>query len=278
MNNHLIKPDDRHVEIMRITPASAKWNYLSFTVVKLKAGERYEIDTFGNEVALVPLKGVAMGRVDGINYNLSRKNMWEAMPNVLYAPPRKVVRVSAESAFEFAYGGAPAVGRYPVRLFKPSEQEVVIRGDGMAKRQVNFTLQHPLPAERLILFEVYVSGGMYSGWPPHCHDGFAGSPYLEETYYYRIDPQEDGYALHRNYRIDNDFDEVFTVRDGECVLVTEGFHPVAVPPGNRVYFLNYLAGELQDEDRAKPPYDDPAWADMKNNYMRNEMTYPIVKP
>ena len=146
----------------------------------------------------------------------------------------------------------------------------------MATRQVNFTLQHPLPAERLILFEVYVSGGMYSGWPPHCHDGFAGSPYLEETYYYKIDPPEHGYAIHRNYRIDNDFDEVFVCKDGDCVLVTEGFHPVAVPPGSRVYFLNYLAGELLDADRAKPPYDDPAWGPMKDDFTRNSFEYPIV--
>jgi len=31
------------------------------------------------------------------------------------------------------------------------------------------------------------------------------SPYLEETYYYRITPR--WFALHRNYRCDTDFDE-----------------------------------------------------------------------
>ena len=31
-------------------------------------------------------------------------------------------------------------------------------------------------------------GGSWSGYPPHCHDGKFGSPYLEETYYYRISP------------------------------------------------------------------------------------------
>jgi 5-deoxy-glucuronate isomerase len=46
-------------------------------------------------------------------------------------------------------------------------------------------------------------------------------------------------------------------RTGECVLVTQGFHSVAVPPGSQVYFLNYLVGELLDDDRGIPPYDDP---------------------
>ena len=31
-----------------------------------------------------------------------------------------------------------------------------VRGGGVAVRQVNHILAHPLPAERLILFEVYV--------------------------------------------------------------------------------------------------------------------------
>lgn len=275
-NGHLIRPEPTQKELMKITPKSAQWEYLSFVVVALTAGDTYEIATEGNEVAIVPLMGAGTGAVAGETYTLDRTSYWEQLPHVLYVPPKQTVIMTATSDFEFAYGGAPAEGKYPVRLFTPDEQKVVVRGGGMATRQVNFTLQHPMPAERLILFEVYVSGGMYSGWPPHCHDGFAGSPYLEETYYYRIDPKEHGYCIHRNYRIDNDFDEVFSVRNGDCVLVTEGFHPVAVPPGNRVYFLNYLAGELLDEDRAKPPYDDPAWTEMKDDWERNSMTYPIV--
>ena len=55
----------------------------------------------------------------------------------------------------------------------------------------------PLPAERLILYEVYVPRGKWSGWPPHCHDGWEGSPYLEETYYFRFDPPN-GWCMHRN--------------------------------------------------------------------------------
>ena len=83
--------------------------------------------------------------------------------------------------------------------------------------------------------------------------GFAGSAHLDETYYYRIQPEKSGYCIHRNYRVDNDFDELFTVRDGDLVLVTEGFHPVAVPPGSQVYFLNYLAGELIDDAAKNSP-------------------------
>ena len=37
------------------------------------------------------------------------------------------------------------------------------RDGGAARRQVNHVLAAPLPAERLILFEVYVPGGAWFG-------------------------------------------------------------------------------------------------------------------
>lgn len=278
MNEHLIKTDPNATVQMAITPQSAGWRYLSYSVVTLGAGESCTVDTDGVETALVPLSGAGRVTVDDAAFELSRSGVFDAMPHVLYVPPGPAVTVVGSADFTFAYGSAPAEGRYPVRLFAPREMKAEVRGGGMATRQVNHILAHPLPAERLILFEVYVSGGMYSGWPPHCHDGFAGSPYLEETYYYRVEPREHGYCIHRNYRTDNDFDELFTVRDGDCVLVTQGFHPVAVPPGSRVYFLNFLAGELEDEARGTPPYDDPAWAFMKDDYTANAMALPVVQP
>ena len=100
-----------------------------------------------------------------------------------------------------------------------------------------------MPAERLILYEVYVPGGAWSGYPPHCHDGYGGSAHLDETYYFRTDPSN-GVALHRNYRRDNDFEEIFAVRDTDLVLVTQGFHSTSAAPGSNLYFLNYLAGRV----------------------------------
>ena len=271
---HLIKPNTDSDVVIDVSPVSAGWRYLSFKVVSLAAGQRYSQHSGANEVALVPLEGKGEVAVSGERFNLSRTGYFEQLPHVLYAPPGKELSVETSTAFEFAIGGAPAEGKYPTRLFVPEEMKQEVRGGGAARRQVNHVLAHPLPAERLILFEVYVPGGMYSGWPPHCHDGYAGSPYLEEVYYYRVKPEE-GFAIHRNYRLDSDFDELFTVRDGEAVLVTQGFHPVAVPPGSNVYFLNYLAGDLFDDERRTPPYDDPNWSWMKEDWEGERMSLPL---
>lgn len=272
---HFIKSNyDSHL-VIDVTPESAGWDYLSFQVIALKEGRSYRYQTGNNEVALVPLVGKGVFEVSRQHFEVSRKGVFEEMPHILYVPPGHEITVEANSKFEFALGGAPAEGKYPIRLFRPDEMKVEVRGGGAAVRQVNHVLAHPLPAERLILFEVYLPGGAWSGWPPHCHDGFGGSAHLDETYYFRANP-ENGYAMHRNYRIDNEFNEIFPVGHTDLVLVTQGFHSTAAAPGCNIYFLNYLAGELLDDARATPPVDDPAYAWMKGNWDKNLMTLPVV--
>ncbi len=273
---HLIRPNKEAQVQIDVTPESAKWDYLSFKIVSLKAGENFTDQSGGNEVAIVPLQGKGSAQVAGQEFSLTRSNVFEEMPYVLYVPPSHEITVSAETDFEFALGGAPAEGKYPLRLFKPGEMKNEVRGGGpAAKRQVCHILSHPLPAERLILFEVYVPGGSWSGWPPHCHDGYEGSPYLEETYYFRTNPDY-GFAMHRNYRVDNDFDEVLPVTNGDLVLVTQGFHSTSAAPNCNLYFLNFLAGELLDEKRATPPFDDPAFGWIKADWDANQVDLPMV--
>ncbi len=274
--SHLIRPNHESQTVIDVTPRSAEWGYLSFQVIALKPGEGFSLSTASNEVAVVPLAGQATFEADGEQFEVSREGVFDELPHILYLPPGEVVSVRAISDFEFAFGGAPAEGKYPRRIFIPDEMKKEIRGGGAARRQVNHVLAAPLPAERLILFEVYVPGGAWSGWPPHCHDGYMDSPYLEETYYYRIDPQ-DGFAIHRNYREDTDFDELFTVRSGDLVLGTQGFHPIAAAPSSNVYFLNYLAGELLDEARATPPFDDPDYEWIKDNWGKDLLALPAVE-
>jgi 5-deoxy-glucuronate isomerase len=213
--------------------------------------------------------------VVGKQFDLVRDGVFTELSSVLYVPPGHEITIEAKADLEVALGGAPAEGKYPLRHFAPAEMKSEVRGGGSATRQVVHTLAYPLPAERLILFEVYVPGGNWSGWPPHCHDGYEGSPYLEETYYFRTDPDY-GFALHRNYRVDTGFDEILPVYDRDLVLVTQGFHSTAATPNFNLYFLNYLAGDLLDEARATPPFDDPTYAWIKNDWDANLKPLPIV--
>jgi 5-deoxy-glucuronate isomerase len=273
---HLLRPAPGPGTLHEVTPQSAGWDYLGFVVTALPAGDRTALDSAGTEIAFVPLSGRVANTVDGERFELARESVFTELPHVLYVPPGRRVEIEALADAELAYGSAPAEGRYPLRLFAPSEMKCEVRGGGVARRQVNHVLAHPLPAERLILFEVYVPGGAWSGWPPHCHDGKFGSPYLEETYYYRVTPDA-GFGVHRNYARDTDFDETFAVSNGDLVLVTEGFHPVTASPGCNLYFLNYLAGELEDDARATPPFDDPDHGWIKDDRWE-EGRWPLPVP
>jgi len=274
MSNHL-KSDYDGMIVLDVTPDSANWQYLSFRIVKLESQQVYLHQTAQTELALVPLEGAGTVKTSAGDFPLNRAGVFQEKPAVLYVPPGQEFGVVSDSRFEFALGAAPAEGKYPLRLFAPDEIRAEVRGGGAARRQVHHTLAHPLPAERLILYEVYVPGGAWSGYPPHCHDGYGGSAHLDETYYFRTDPVN-GVALHRNYRRDNDFEEIFAVRDRDLVLVTQGFHSTSAAPGSNLYFLNYLAGELIDDERKTPSYDVPDYVWLKEDYTRNLMQLPLM--
>ena len=107
------------------------------------------------------------------------------------------------------------------------------------------------------MVEVFTPSGNWSSYPPHKHDVHnpPGEVDLEEIYYYRIDRPE-GYAIQKVYTADRRLDETITVRDGEMVLIPEGYHPVVAAPGYNVYYLNALAGSA----RSMAASDDPAYA------------------
>ncbi len=247
--------------VLSVTPESAGWRYLSFAVHELAAGQQHRHRLEDAETAVVPLSGAGVLTLGDKRHDVSRSSVFTELAAVGYAPPGTDVTVEAgDAGLTFAIGSAPAEGRYPARLIEPSTIRSEVRGGGSALRQVNHTLAPPIEAERLILYEVYVPRGTWSGWAPHRHDGVDGSPYLEETYYFRMDRPE-GFWMHRNwddgtgYTGDGPepYDQVMTGGDGDCALVPGGYHSSVACPGANMYFLNYLAGELVGEQRSTPP-------------------------
>ncbi|MCY3580876.1 MAG: 5-deoxy-glucuronate isomerase [Acidimicrobiia bacterium] len=256
MTSSLLKPESDGSVRLKVVPESAGWTYLDFRLVALEAAEQFHVAPEGREVAVVPIEGSGTVRVGRDDIDLSRSGVFDQIPSVLYVPPGQGLTVTARGRFLFTVGGAPAEGGLPVRLFEPSEMRVELRGGGSSYRQISHILAAPLPAERLILYEGHAPRGSWSGWAPHCHDGYAGSPYLEEVYYFRLQPSQ-GFAMHRNWREDKDFEEVLVCEDGDVALVPQGFHSTVACPGTNMYFLNYLAGELVGEERARGPYFHP---------------------
>ena len=278
--HHRSRLSDSSVRI-HVTPENAGWDFLSFAVIELQPGESYQARLDDQETALVPLSGAGTVACGDQTFALSRASVFTEMPSIAYAPPRTDITVTvAETAarsFEFAIGSAPADGRYPIRLIEPHQMKRELRGGGQAYRQVNHVLAPPIDAERLILYEVYVPRGTWSGWAPHCHDGRDGSPYLEEVYYFNLEP-DTGFVLQRNWRDDEDFDESFAARHGEAVLVTKGYHSSVACPSSHMMFLNFLAGELYDNERTVPPCFDPVFTWIQDDWDHHAWHLPVVSP
>ena len=260
---------------LHVTPESAGWSNLEFSIVNVEPSQPWREQRDERETAIVPQSGSGVVKVQDRVVELHRTSVFEQMPTIVYVPPGVEFEIESDSELQAAVGSAPAEGKLPVRVIEPDEMRSEMRGGGAAYRQVVHALAHPIPAERLILYEVYVPRGTWSGWPPHCHDGRDGSPYLEEVYYFRLD-QPEGYCIHRNWRDDEDFDDVVVAKDADVVLVPKGYHTSIACPGSNMYFLNYLAGELVEDERRTPPCFAAEHTWIEADWTAGEWGLPVV--
>jgi 5-deoxy-glucuronate isomerase len=124
-----------------------------------------------------------------------------------------------------------------------------------------------------MVIEVYTPAGNWSSFPPHKHDVHTppAEVDLEEIYYYRIDRPE-GYAIQRVYSYDGKRDETITVRDGELVLIPDGYHPVVAAHGYNIYYLNALSGSA----RSLAASLDPNYSWVTSTWKETDPRVPFV--
>lgn len=221
-----------------VTPESAGWTYVGFSVQRLSG--RLEGVEEGRETCIVLLSGSCsfMGLGDA-----ARATVFDGPPTALYVPPGTPWWVEGEG--EIALCTAPAHGGLEVRLL--DAPELVTRGSGTEERYIANILMESEPAEALLVTEVVTPAGHWSSFPPHKHDRDdpPNERALEETYYHRLrDPS--GFAFQRVYTDDGELDESIAVRDGDVVLVPRGYHPVAADPRVDLYYLNVMAGPVRE--------------------------------
>ena len=227
-----------------VTPERAGWSYLSFAVHEISGP--LEVGGPAVETAVVILAGGG-ARVGDLSL-AGRASVWDGLPWAAYLPPGVAATVTpAGQSVTVAVTNAPASGRAtadaPVRI-GPEDIRAEIRGAGNATRQINHIISPDFPADRLEVVEVYTPSGNWSSWPPHKHDtdDMPREAILEEVYHYRFRRPE-AWGMQRLYRADGSRDLLWAVRDGETVLVTDGYHPFVAAHGDDAYYLNALAGD-----------------------------------
>ncbi len=278
MKDLLIKPDsplDSSGETLSMTPESTGFEYLTFRVRKILRGDKFSSETGACELGMVVLGGRCSVESTAGSWSAfgSRAHVFDGMPTALYLPIETVFTVTAETDCEIAFCFSRAEETYPARLITPDEVEIEVRGGANATRQINHILKPEFPAQRLLLVEVYTPSGNWSSYPPHKHDVHnpPDEVDLEEIYYYKVD-QPEGYAIQRVYTSDGRIDQTLTVRDGELVLIPEGYHPVVAAHGYNVYYLNALAGSAH----SMAATDDPAYAWVRGSWAEQDPRVPLV--
>jgi 5-deoxy-glucuronate isomerase len=258
----LIHSDSSNAEgtLIDVGIEDAGWDFVTLRIKAIPAGGAVDLETGDEEICLVPLVGTVLAKVDGVSYQLERPGtVFDGKPSALYVPIDKSVRITAAADAEVAITGSKAKRSFPVKFISPDDIAVEIRGAGNAARQISHIIKPEFPADNLLVVEVFTPSGNWSSFPPHKHDvdDMPRECNIEEIYYYRIDRPE-GFGLQRLYTPDGSFDHAWVIKDGDLLLVTEGYHAFAIAHGYTGYYLNILAGP--GNFRSMQPSDDPAYA------------------
>jgi 5-deoxy-glucuronate isomerase len=244
-----------------VTPESAGWKYVGFEPLLLEPGGSVERGTGNRECCVVAVGGRIHVRSEHGDWSDlgGRVSPLEGAPDAAYLPPGtrfEVASAGSEAVVGLCF--APANGGAEPRVLPASSVVPETRGHGAHERTIHPILMGDEEADSLLVCEVFTPPGHWSSYPPHKHDRDAlpEESFLEETYYFRIDPPQ-GFGLQRVYTDDRSLDETLSVRDRDTVLVPRGYHTVSAPPGYAVYYLNVMAGPTRAWAVANDP--DHEW-------------------
>ena len=276
-------------------PERAGWRYLSYEARTVRHdGLRLEAAP-GHETCLVMQAGpdVTIRDDDGGRWSFAgRASVFDELPSALWLPDGRALTVEIDHAPRAGAGAgvgaatvavarAPRSGRDGVAdepiAVRPADVAVETRGAGNATRQICHVMAPAFPGDRLEIVEVFTPSGNWSSWPPHKHDidAMPNEAVLEEIYHYRFRRPE-AWAIQRVYRADRSRDGIWEVRNGDVVIVPDGYHPFSAAHGDDAYYLNALAGDRRTMANTDDP--DLAWVRTLWPSMAPDPRLPLVRP
>jgi 5-deoxy-glucuronate isomerase len=225
---------------------------LTTTRLCLKAGEAATYVRDAEESVVVLLQGRGRFETPQAGWDVARAGVFVERATALLLPPKVALTVTASAELEALIVSAPSTTAGSPALVSPEDVTVNQRGRGTYAREVHDIFVRDPYAQRLMVGETFNPPGHWSSFPPHKHDGRNGEPFLEEVYYFRLDPPH-GFGHQTLYTEDGE-SVTHQVRDGDAVLLPYGYHPVSAAPGYTLYYLWAMAGD----QRKLALYEDPA--------------------
>jgi 5-deoxy-glucuronate isomerase len=226
-----------------MTPGPTASRHLHYGRVILAAGDApVSLETRNLETAFIALRGEATVRVDGSAYTLQPYD-------ALYVPRDRAVEITAGAAgCDLAEVAAPVTRSHPVQFVAFNKVQAdpglhFAAGGASAKRQLNVLLGKNVEAGRLMAGVTFSEPGNWTSWPPHEHAALA-----EEAYLY-IDMPHPAFGIQLVYTNPREPELATIVREGDVVLMPQGYHPNVAAPGGAINFLWMMAASREDVDR-----------------------------
>jgi len=227
---------------LAVTPDNSAMRHLHYGRIRL--GERQRslcFDTELRETALIVLSGHCRVKVDGRTETLGRYD-------ALYVPRGSSLELSTDAEVDVLECSAPVAGEYPLQLVRYEEVQrdpslCFSAGGSATTRQLNILIGKNVKAGRLVAGFTRSEPGHWTSWPPHEHAAL-----LEEMYVF-FDMPPPAFGIQLVYS-DTQYPELAAiVRDGDAVLMPDGFHPNTSVPGHPVSFVWLMAAHREVEDR-----------------------------
>jgi 5-deoxy-glucuronate isomerase len=226
-----------------INPESASVCHLHYGRIVLDGGAApLEFATGRHETGLICLRGGATVEIGTERFDLARYD-------ALYVPRDSRVRVNPSSqGCDFAELSAPVSGTYPVQFVsfssvRPDPSLHFQAGGPTCRRDLNILIGKNVQAGRILAGVTFSEPGNWTSWPPHEHGAT-----LEEAYLY-IDMPAPAWGLQLVYTNPQEPELVVAVREGDCVVMPEGYHPNVAAPGGSINFLWMMAAHREVTDR-----------------------------
>jgi 5-deoxy-glucuronate isomerase len=226
-----------------LAPGNGAVRHLHYGRIILDGGEDALVFASGErETGLICLRGKAEVEVDGQRF--------AATPyDAVYAPRGSQVRVTpAPEGCDFAEIAAPVEGTYPVQFvsFAKVRENPALHfqaGGANNTRDLNIVIGKNVQAGRILAGVTFSEPGNWTSWPPHEHGAT-----LEEAYVY-VDMPAPAWGIQLVYTNPQDPELAVIVREGDCVVMPQGYHPNVAAPGSSIGFLWIMAAHREVADR-----------------------------
>jgi 5-deoxy-glucuronate isomerase len=226
-----------------VAPGRTAARYLHYGRITLDAGDSpVRFNTENHEAGLIALNGHATINAGGETFQLDQYD-------ALYVPRDSEVQVrAADGGCDLAEVSAPVDKKYPLKFvsYKEVRQNPklhLIAGKPPAERDLNVLIGANVDAGRIMAGVTFSTPGNWTSWPPHEH-----SKLLEEAYLF-IDMPAPSFGVQFVYTNPQSPELVQVVREGDCVLMPQGYHPNVAAPGGQINFLWMMAAIKEGDDR-----------------------------